>query len=92
MKSHPGKWEKFSVATGQHSFNSNFSLKTQCGYQPLFQTSMNGFTVRKDVWSLNPFQNCFWNGQYVNFNDKTYTWIIGEWRFQMPSIQFDKPI
>ena len=63
------------------------ALQTQCGYQPFFQTSMNGnFTVGKDGWSLHPFQDCFWNGQFVNLNDKTYTWINGEWRVQVPSI------
>jgi hypothetical protein len=63
------------------------ALQTQCGYQPFFQTSLSGnFTVGKDGWSLHPFQDCFWNGQYVNFNDKTYTWINGEWKIQEPSI------
>ena len=63
------------------------AVQTQCGYQPFFQTSMNGnFTVGKDGWSLHPFQDCFWNGQYVNLNDKTYTWINGEWKIQEPSI------
>ena len=65
--------------------------ETMCGYQPYFETSTNvSFTVGKDRWTLHNFRECFWNGQYVNLNDDTYSFVKGEWVKQEPTVHLQK--
>ena len=57
--------------------------ETRCGPQPLYVNEQNrSFTIGKDGWSLHPFSECFWNGQFVNLNGNTYSYVNGEWKRQ----------
>lgn len=61
--------------------------ETKCGFQPYFRTSTNiDFTVGKDGWSLHPFHECFWSGQFINLNDQTFSWVNGDWVKQEPVV------
>ena len=65
--------------------------KTQCGYQPFYETPFNvSYTLGKDGWSLHPFMDCFWTGPYVSINDKIYTYVNGKWRIEKPVIHLNK--
>ena len=49
-------------------------IETKCGFQPFFRHNSDNFTIGKDGWSIHPFSECFWSGQYININGKTYSW------------------
>lgn len=50
------------------------STETKCGFQPLFKYKAENYTIGKDGWSIHPFHECFWSGQFININGKTYSW------------------
>ena len=65
--------------------------ETRCGPQPLYVNEQNrSFTIGKDGWSLHPFSECFWNGQFVNLNGNTYSYVNGEWKRQIPNMHIHK--
>lgn len=57
------------------SVNVNIrAVETKCGFQPFFRYNNDNYTVGKDGWSIHPFHDCFWTGQFVNINGKAYSW------------------
>jgi hypothetical protein len=65
--------------------------ETRCGPQPYYVNEYNeSFTIGKDGWSLHPFSECFWNGQFVNLNGLTFSYMDGKWKRQYPNIHLHK--
>ena len=47
-------------------------------------------TIDIDEWSIQPFSNCGWKSELVNFNDKRYYWVhnltFQDWVVQNPNL------
>ena len=50
------------------------AVETRCGFQPKFTYNSKNFTVGRDGFSLQPFQECFWDTHLIPINDKIYYW------------------
>jgi hypothetical protein len=55
--------------------------KTNCGPEPKFEN----YTIGKDGFSLNPFEECFGANSFINLNGKLYMWKDNEWSTIQPS-------